>query len=99
MEGVWKDGMLAAVLRAALESPGAMRYVEGGSAVLVSAQPGATVALRGAADFATLEHDGRALERAGLATEWERDDRYDVTVYRATAKKTAATVVVPRVAG
>ena len=89
--------MLAPVLRAALEAPGAMRYVEDGSAVLVAALPDATVALRGAADFATLERDGRAVAK-GQDAEWERDDRYDVTVYRATAGKTAATVVVPRVA-
>lgn len=95
MEGSWEDGMLASALRAALDSSSALRYVEGGSAVLVSAQPGATVALRGAADFKTLERDGRSLEKAELPTEWERDDRYDVTVYRATAGKTAAMVVVP----
>ena len=87
--------MLASALSAALDSSSALRYLEGGSAVLVSAQPGATVALRGAADFRTLERDGRAVAK-GQDAEWERDDRYDVTVYRATAGKTAATVVVPK---
>ena len=87
--------MLASVLRAALDAPSALRYVEDGRSVLVAALPDATVALRGAADFRTLERDGRALEKAKT---WAKDDRYDVTVYRATAGETAATVVVPRVA-
>lgn len=92
---------LAPVLRAALDLPSAMRYVESGRAVLIAALPDrAAVALRSGqgGDLTTLEADGRALAERDAA-EWERDDRYDVTVFRATAGKTAATVVVPRVAG
>ena len=90
--------MLVTVLRDALDLPSAMRYVEGGLAVFIAALPGrATVALRGARDFETLERDGRALTE-GRAIEWQRDDQYDVTVYRATAGNTTATVLVPLVA-